>query len=174
MTAVSSTLQLLRRALPWVVLFVGVFVLSKAVRPAAAFRVGEHLPEFRAELLDGTEFVLPKRPGRPLIVNFWATYCGPCREEAPLLANAERRGANVIGLSVETSASREQLDSAARRFGMTYPIALGNLALLRQFQIDTVPTTYVLAHDGEIVLSRVGKIGRSELDDALALAEKNP
>lgn len=173
MNGVSQLMLTVRRALPWALLFVGVFYVTKISRPAGRFQVGEHLPQFSAQLTDGSRFTLPEKPGTPMIVNFWATYCGPCREEAPLLSAAHQRGVQVIGLCTESDAPREALQKAAAGFGMTYPIAIGDNALLQRFRIDTVPTTYVLAPDGAIVLSRVGKIGASELQDALALANKH-
>ncbi len=172
MDALLSIARVVRRILPWALLFVGVFWMSKAVRPTGTFHVGEHLPPFSARLTSGSKFVLPEKPGHVMVVNFWATYCGPCREEAPYLAAAAQRGVNVVGIATD-SVSRDALTHAAHDFGMSYPIAFGNEPLLKLFHIHTVPITYVLAPDGSIVLSRVGALQKSELDDALALAEKN-
>lgn len=171
MIVLRDAASFVRRVFPWAPLLVGVFMASRAVRPTGAFDVGEHLPTFSTPLLDGTSFELTAEPGEVVVLNFWASYCGPCREEAPLLTALGERGVRVIGLPVE-DASEQALRAAAQSFGMTFPIARSNRALVERFRVHTVPTTYVVAADGAVVFSRVGKLRADDLDDALALAEK--
>ena len=171
MSLVHTVSARLRDALPWVLLVGGIVLFSDRLRPSAAFEVGQHLPEVSAPLLDGTRLELSQPPGQPLIVNFWASYCGPCRAEAPLLSELHRRGVRVIGLSVDASSSA-QLVAMARDFGIVYPVGLG-ASLVKPLRVSTIPTTYVLAPNGAILLSRVGSVSRRELDDALALGARS-
>lgn len=156
------------RGLPWVLLIVGIFWVSEAFRPGAAFEVGGHLPELSVGLLDGTTFELGQPPGQPVVVNFWASYCGPCRAEAPILAGLSARGVRVIGLSVDAR-TPAQLTAAARDFGMPYQVGLAG-SLVKPMNVRTIPTTYVLDANGKILLSRTGGVNRRDLDEALAVA----
>jgi cytochrome c biogenesis protein CcmG/thiol:disulfide interchange protein DsbE len=160
-----------RRALPWFALIAGVLWTARNVAPAGHFPVGGTLPGFRAELSDGSAFTLTAAPAQVLVLSFWASYCAPCRAEAPLLSAAQADDVRVVGLSVEaTPISR--LGQQARGLGIRFPVGIADDELLQRFQIRAVPTTYVVARDGVIVMSRVGAITDSELQTALAAARK--
>ncbi|HEX2676419.1 MAG TPA: hypothetical protein VHM19_07260, partial [Polyangiales bacterium] len=83
--------------------------------------------------------------------------------------DAQKHGAQVVGLVTERLAP-DVARKAAQELGMSYTIGLSDEHLLQRFQVHTIPTTYVLAPDGAIVLSRVGKLDATELDEALARA----
>jgi cytochrome c biogenesis protein CcmG, thiol:disulfide interchange protein DsbE len=171
MDAPSTVLRWSRRALPWVLLFVGVFWFSRNVRPTASFAVGERLPAISAELSDGTHLSLDgvRAPGQVLVLNFWASYCAPCRTEAPLLSAAHARGVRVVGLSVDSD--NDEMRKAVRALGINYPVGRSDDAIVKRFHLRSVPTTYVLAPSGAIVLSRVGAVTKDELDAALQSAK---
>ena len=142
------------------------------MKPTAHFPVGGRLPAFSARLADGTAFSLPGAPQQVVILSFWASYCGPCRAEAPLLSGAAAADVRVVGLSVEDAMPLPEIARQAQSLGMHYPVGSADPALLDLFQVGAVPTTYVIARDGVIVMSRVGAISSSELDAALAAARR--
>lgn len=166
-----------RRALPWACMLVGIWWLSGSNTPGAEFPAGGSLPALALDLSDGTRLSLPARgeqPARVLVLNFWASYCAPCREEAPILTALHERNAaqvRVIGLSIE-GLSTPQMLRAAEELGMRYPIAACDLALLKLLRVRSVPTTYVIAKDGVITLSRVGAVTQSELEAAIDSAKR--
>ncbi len=164
-----QTLGRARGALPWILLFGGVLWLSRGVRPSAPFASGQSLPAISAQLTDGSRFELDGAPGEVLVLNFWASYCGPCREEAPLLRALHERGVRVVGLSVEAF-EPARVQEIATRLGMSYPVGLSNAELSQRLSLRSVPTTYVIAKDGAIVLPRVGAVSERELEDAVASA----
>ena len=162
---------MLRRTLPWVALVAGTFWATRQLAPAAHFPVGSRLPAFAAQLSDGSSFSLEATPRQVVVLSFWASYCAPCRAEAPLLSRLQARDIRVLGLSVEGMPAAT-VEQQARALGMHYPVGSADRELLERFQVGAVPTTYVIARDGTIVLSRVGAVSRSELEAALASARR--
>ena len=115
--------------------------------------VGEPAPDFTVELLDGGSFSLSDHiadDGRPLIVNLWASWCVPCREEMPdLSAFAEANpDIAIVGVAVE-----DQLEDA-RAFGAeidpVYPLAFGDDAFDEAYPNFGLPVTYFLDADGGV------------------------
>ena len=160
----------LRRSWPLVMLVVVTLRMGRGgLSPSATFKVGGELPELSTELADGTRFSLAQARDQVVVLNFWASYCQPCRVEAPLLSAAQAADVRVVGLSVEQY-SPAQVAAQARDLGMHYPIGVADEALLSRFRVQSVPTTYVIGKDRKIVLSRVGLLGKRELEEALAAA----
>lgn len=112
-------------------------------------------PEFSLGLFDGSTFTLSDalKTGKPVVVNFWASWCGPCADEAPLLQDAARRNADrftFVGVDVQ------DLDSDAatflKKYGVTYPNGSGNAGPISvQYGMRGVPETYFIAPDGRLV-----------------------
>ena len=124
--------------------------------------VGSTLPEYSAMWLDGSKFELAKRRENVVLLNVWATWCGPCRYEIPeLQALHDRykdRKFEVIGVSVDESGV-DAVKEFVEQQKMTYPVALdaeGKLANL--LQTSVLPTTVLLDREGKIVWKRFGAI----------------
>jgi cytochrome c biogenesis protein CcmG/thiol:disulfide interchange protein DsbE len=170
--------RIARRAAPWLLMIGGIYWMAVPGGPAAEFRNGGTLPDLALDVSDGSRLVLPlprtANNARVLVLNFWATYCAPCRAEAPIFTSLHERSARdvrVIGLSIE-GLPKNDMVLAAQQLGMRYPIAACDAALLRKLRVRAVPTTYVIAADGVITLSRVGAVTQSELEAAIASAKR--
>ncbi|MCU1229246.1 MAG: alkyl hydroperoxide reductase/Thiol specific antioxidant/Mal allergen [Acidobacteria bacterium] len=152
------------------------------VPPQAAngINVGDAMPAFEAPLLDGAKFDVAKEKGNVVLLNLWATWCGPCREEIPELEQMHKQhsgdGFKVVGISLDEG-ELDAVKEFVRTHGMTYPIALDPEGKLTGvFQTGVIPTTVLIDRNGTIAWKKYGMIERNDstLQAALkkALAEK--
>jgi len=112
-------------------------------------------PDFSLGLFDGSTFSLSGtlQTGKPVVVNFWASWCGPCADEAPLLQDAAQRYRDritFVGVDVQDLDSDGQ--AFLRKYGITYPNGSGNAGPISvQYGMRGVPETYFIAPDGRLV-----------------------
>jgi len=134
-------------------------------------------PLFEASLvdLDNQPVKLTQRGGRPLVINFWARWCGPCKAEIPELVALQQRnsGVDVMGLNIESQA--EPVRDFARAYDINYPVLLTREAGLELMRVlgnpkAGLPFTVVLNRDGAIVATRLGAATREQLDAAVQRA----
>jgi thiol-disulfide isomerase/thioredoxin len=135
--------------------------------------VGSILPEYSAMWLDGSKFDLETRRDKVVLLNVWATWCGPCVYEIPELQALHDKYAarkfEVIGVSVDESGV-EPVQQFVKEHKMKYPVALdpaGNLA--NMLQTSVLPTTVLLDREGKIVWKRLGAIMPNDVELAKAI-----
>lgn len=124
-------------------------------------REGFLAPDFTLDTLDGGKVALSELRGKVVVVNFWATWCLPCREETPALEKSYKqyKGSNVVilGVNLTDQDSMREVDSFVQEFGLTYPILLdrdGRVSYL--YQVKGLPTTFFINRDGIIRTVLVG------------------
>jgi thiol-disulfide isomerase/thioredoxin len=125
--------------------------------------------------LDNQPILFAQRRGRPMIVNFWARWCPPCRVEIPELVALQQRktGVEVIGINIETDPA--PVRDFGRAYDINYPVFLTRapgIELLRSMGNPKagLPYTVVLNKHGVVVASRMGAMTREQLDVAVAHA----
>jgi thiol-disulfide isomerase/thioredoxin len=129
-------------------------------KPAGMINVGNELPAYKAQWLDGSEFDLASQKGSVVLLNLWATWCGPCRYEIPELEKMHKknaaRGFKVIGVSVDEEGAKVVKPFVDDQ-KITYPIVLdpeGKLAAI--LQTTNLPTSVLLDKSGKVVWRSVG------------------
>ena len=150
---------------------IGVISLADELNPtgqAPAARVGRAAPNFKLTTPAGETIELTDFRGKYVLVNFWATWCGPCRAETPDLQRfftEHPTGFSIIGVNQQESA--EVAAAFAEDFDVTYPIALDLTgAVNTAYRVSTgLPITFLIDPEGVIVDIAIGRVLQSKLDE---------
>lgn len=125
--------------------------------------IGQPAPDYRAVTLDGDSVSLAQSRGRVTLLNVWATWCHPCREEVPVLQalheRYEARGFELIGVSVDGRGEEATIREFARDFGMTYALWHDPEERVQSaFLAVGVPATFLIDRDGVLRWRHVGPV----------------
>ncbi len=182
-TVEASAAQLAPSRFTWTLLLIGAFFLGSAwilySRQDSSSLAREGLteaptagylaPDFTLETLDGESFTLSDLRGRPAVVNFWATWCPPCRAEIPHFQQASRAyNGQVAIIGVDDGEPRDRVAPFARDMGMTYPVPLDSLSeVSRRYRVSSLPTTFFIDADGVIANVHIGIINQAVLEEKI-------
>lgn len=139
------------------------------VRPVKA-DVGYSAPDFELENLAGEAVKLSDYRGQVVVLNFWATWCAPCRIELPVLKGLSKKYGDdsLVVLAIDQGEPREEVAAFAQKNEFSFTVLLDtDLSLGKAYKAHTIPTTYVVDADGVIQYKRRGVLIPGELDLAI-------
>jgi len=130
-------------------------------RGESTVEVGRPAPAYQASTLDGSGTSLDQLRGKVVLLNVWATWCTPCREEIPYLKQLydeyHARGLEIVGVSIDARGEQERITSFARELGMRYPIWLDpDQRVTATFLAFGVPASYLVDQRGILRWKHVG------------------
>ncbi len=133
--------------------------------------VGAVAPDFTTvNLLTGEEVTLSELQGKPVMLNFWATWCGPCRIEMPHMQAAfeEHADDDLVILAVNNRETAEQIAPFVEELGLTFDIGLDETAEIQnQYRIRAYPSSYFIGPDGKIASFHLGVLTEDQLAEQL-------
>ena len=133
--------------------------------PARGPEVGKLAPDFQLEDLEGQSISLSDFRGKPVLINFWATWCPPCRDEMPYLQQIyeEWSGKGLVVLAIDIGESPSKVKEFLQSQELSLPVLLDakeNVA--REYNITGIPTTFFIDKDGTIQVKLIGAFPSKE------------
>ena len=151
--------------------------LIDSAEPPAAVKIPEYLPKFSLQGLDGKLTSIAGWAGRSLVINFWATWCAPCRREIPLLEALSdewaERDVTVVGIAVD---HREQVSAFAKELKIGYPVLIGeqdalDVASSLGVESPLFPFTVFTDRRGEVVALYIGELHKPQANLILSVVQ---
>ena len=133
-------------------------------------REGETAPDFTLIDLEGQPVSLSDWQGRPVLINFWATWCGPCEVEMPAVQAAyeahQEDGLVVLAVAVEDTA--ENVERFFAKHDLTFQPLMDDGVVSRAYRVPGLPTSFFVNADGQITAVHIGMLNESKIEEYLA------
>lgn len=161
-----------RHSLRRAIALVAALSLAACAEPAPEGDVGAPAPDYSAVTLAGDSVSLASLRGRTVLLNVWATWCFPCREELPALQQLHEtyggQGLDLVGVSVDALGSSQAIEGFAKRYGVTYALWHDpDNAVSLKFRGIGVPLSVLIGPDGTVRWKHLGPV---RADDPALLA----
>ena len=130
---------------------------------------GNTAPGFTLKALRGKNVSLADYKGHAVVVNFWATYCGPCKLEMPwfeqLHSKYKSQGLVILGINQDEGMIPRDVGIAAMHIGVSYPILMPDPAVSKEYGgVDYLPETFYVDRDGKVLLQTAGALTRDQIE----------
>lgn len=125
-------------------------------------KVGDKAPDFRVEMFDGTTFTLTSLEGKVVLLNFWATWCPPCRDELSrvqkdVIDRFVRPDGDFVFLPISRGEARETVAAFREKMGYTFPMGLDpEQQIYKLYASNYIPRNFLIGRDGKVIALTVG------------------
>lgn len=146
-------------------------VLSSCTKGKKQAIKGEEAPDFTLNDTNGSNVHLSDLRGKVVLIEFWATWCPPCRESIPAMNEIYKRynekGLVILGISVDKGQNVvEDLRAFVREYSILYPVLIDSKNVNNLYGVYSIPTTFLIDKEGKVVLKNIGF--SPELEDKLS------
>ena len=130
---------------------------------------GVQAPDFELATLDGQKVKLSDYRGKAVLLNFWATWCAPCKVEMPWFVDLQKQygkdGLVILGVAMDDS-EPPKIAQFASEMGVNYPVLLGTDKVSEEYgNVEYLPTSFYINRQGKIVGKGTGLLGRGEIEE---------
>ncbi len=131
--------------------------------------VGKPAPAFKLTALDGRKVALADLKGKPVLINFWATWCAPCKLEMPWFAEFQKQyaaqGLTILGIDQDPESGKDKIAATASRYGVNYPVLLPTDEIAPAYGgIDVLPTSFYVDRNGVVSEVTIGLHSKDEIE----------
>jgi cytochrome c biogenesis protein CcmG/thiol:disulfide interchange protein DsbE len=164
----------MKKTLTIILILALVLVMGAAITAcsAEAPEVGKRAPDFQLNTLDGPDITLSQLKGQPVLVNFWATWCGPCRYEMPFLQQVYEKwpADELVVLTVNVGEGAADVSQFMQSQGFSFTVLLDSqTAVAQKYNIQGIPTTVFIDSDGVIRQIKIGVFqSQAEIENILS------
>jgi peroxiredoxin len=136
--------------------------------------LGKVAPDFTLQSLDGKAVRLSDFRGKAVVLNFWATWCEPCKIEMPWFVDLQKKyaseGLQILGVAMD-DASPQEIEKFAKQMEVNYPVMVGKDSVGDAYGgVQFLPATFYIGRDGKVIERVFGIKGRGEIEDAVKKA----
>lgn len=145
---------------------------SVGCTPSQGTQIGNLAPDFQLSGLDGQIISLSDFRGKPVLINFWASWCNPCRAEMPFLQRIHEEWADkgLVMLAVDIGESPSRVNKFVESFGLSFLVLLdAKQEVAREYNIRSIPTTFFIDKNGKIKDMKIGAFSsKAEIERRLS------
>lgn len=150
-----------------------------AAGPISGEAKGSAAPDFELKDLQGNTVRLSDYKGKAVLVNFWATYCAPCKVEIPWFVELQKElgpeGLQIVGISMDDELTPQQLAAFSGAMKMNYPVLVGTEKVAESYGgIESLPISFYIGRDGKIVDQVVGLRSHKDVVEKARAALNTP